>query len=83
MVPVGYVALRGSHSFHILDRKTIKEVEVGAWRTRITTPYTVIEVDTRPNMDALNSICEEEVQEVVRSQENSANLYPRLSDLPF
>lgn len=80
MIPVEYIALRGSHSFHILERKTIKEVEVGAKHTRIVTPYNVIEVETRRNINALNSLCDEEVFE---EQRTGAELYPRLSDLPF
>lgn len=84
MVPTDFVALRGTHSFHMVDRQTIKEVEVGVQHSRIITPYNVIEVENRYNVDALSSICEEPLPEMAYARQETQNtLYPRLSDLPF
>ncbi|MPR32705.1 hypothetical protein [Salmonirosea aquatica] len=83
MTQNGFIALRGLNSFHMVDRHIIKEVEVGAKHSRIVTPYHVIEVDTRSNMDTLSLLCEEAMQEVMTAQNSSRDLYPRLADLPF
>ncbi len=84
MVQTDFIALRGAHSFHLVDRQTIKEVEVGAQHARIVTPYTVIEVETRYNVAALSSLCEEPLPELgYGRQESKQPLYPRLTDLPF
>lgn len=79
----GFIALSGLHSFHMVDRHIIKEVEVGAKHSRIVTPYHVIEVETHPNADALSLLCEEAMGEVLRTQVPARDLYPRLADLPF
>ena len=79
----GFIALRGLHTFHMVDRYSIKEVEVGAKHSRIVTPYQVIEVETRPNADALSLLCEEAMDEVLNAPTSSRDLYPRLADLPF
>lgn len=79
----GFIALRGLNSFHMVDRHSIKEVEVGTKHSRIVTPYHVIEVETRSNVDALNLLCREAMQEVLEAQNSSRDLYPRLADLPF
>jgi hypothetical protein len=78
-----YVTLRGIHSFHMVDRHTIREVEVGARHTRIFTPFTIIEVENRYNQEVLNLLCKEPVQELSNGQEKKQRLYPRLADLPF
>lgn len=84
MVHLDFIALRGTHSFHIVDRQTIKEVEVGVQHTRVITSYNVIEVETRSNVDALSSLCEEPLPELGYGRQSSQqNLYPRLTDLPF
>jgi hypothetical protein len=79
----GFIALRGLHCFHMVDRHVIKEVEVGAKHSRIVTPYHVIEVETRPNAEALSTLCEEAVGELLNTPVSSRDLYPRLADLPF
>lgn len=79
----GFIALRGLHSFHMVDRHIIKEVEVGVKHSRIVTPYHVIEVETRSNADALSLLCEEAMQEVLTTHNPVRDLYPRLADLPF
>ena len=79
----GFIALRGLNSFHMVDRYSIREVEVGAKHSRIVTPYQVIEVETRPNADALSLLCEEAMDEVLNAPTSSRDLYPRLADLPF
>lgn len=79
----GFIALRGLNSFHMVDRYSIREVEVGAKHSRIVTPYQVIEVETRPNADALSFLCEEAMDEVLNAPTSSRDLYPRLADLPF
>jgi len=79
----GFIALRGLNSFHMVDRHIIKEVEVGTKHSRIVTPYHVIEVETRSNVEALSSLCEQAMQEVLTEQNPVRDLYPRLADLPF
>lgn len=84
MTNSGFIALRGQHSFHMVDRKSIKEVEVGARKTKIVTPYHTLEVETLYNMAALSSLCQEPLPESFRAEEEADNdLYPRLNDLPF
>ncbi|MBU1822642.1 MAG: hypothetical protein KKG00_14185 [Bacteroidetes bacterium] len=79
-----YIALRGVNSYHLVDRQAIREVEMGARHTRIITPYNVIEIENRYNVDALNSLCEEPVPEYAPGRRaNGRELYPRLTDLPF
>jgi hypothetical protein len=79
----GFIALRGLNSFHMVDRHIVREVEVGTRHSRIVTPYHVIEVETRTNMEALNLLCEGAVQEVMATSNPARDLYPRLADLPF
>ena len=84
MTNSGFIALRGQHSFHMVDRKSIKEVEMGERKTKIVTPYHTLEVETLYNMAALSSLCQEPLPEMFRAEEEIANdLYPRLNDLPF
>lgn len=84
MTNSGFIALRGQHSFHMVDRKIIKEVEMGEWKTKIVTPYHTLEVETLYNMAALSSLCQEPLPEMFRMEEEVDNdLYPRLNDLPF
>lgn len=88
MIDTGFIALRGLHALHMVDRHIIKEVEVGARHTRIMTPYHVIEVETRANVDALSTLCGEARQVILATdrqtgQKQGEDLYPRLADLPF
>ena len=79
----GFIALRGSNSFHMVDRRIIKEVEFGAKHSRIVTPFHTIEVETRPNANALSQLCEGALYEVLTTPNPAQDLYPRLADLPF
>ncbi len=78
----GFIALRGQHSLHMVDRKSIREVEVGEQRTKIVTPYHTLEVENIYNQLALKSLCEEPVGSYGEGKEES-EFYPRLNDLPF
>lgn len=78
----GFIALRGQHSFHMLDRNSIKEVEIGERRTKIVTPYHTLEVENIYNRLALRSLCEEAAEAYGEDNERS-EFYPRLNDLPF
>ena len=80
----GFIALQGQHSFHIVDRKSIKEVEMGERKTKIVTPYHTLEVETLYNLAALSSLCQEPLPAMFGAEDNAVNdLYPRLNDLPF
>ncbi|GHB76400.1 hypothetical protein [Persicitalea jodogahamensis] len=84
MINNGFIALRGQHSFHMVERKSIKEVEMGERKTKIVTPYHTLEVETLYNMAALSSLCQEPLPEMFQTEEDAASdLYPRLNDLPF
>ncbi len=78
----GFIALRGQHSFHMVDRKSIKEVEIGERRTKIVTPYHTLEVENIYNRLALKSLCEE-ATEAYGEENERLEFYPRLNDLPF
>ena len=84
MTNSGFIALRGQHSFHMVDRKSIKEVEMGERKTKIVTPYHTLEVETLYNMAALSSLCQEPLPQMFQvEEEEHHDLYPRLNDLPF
>lgn len=78
----GFIALRGQHSLHMVDRNSIKEVEIGERRTKIVTPYHTLEVENIYNRLALKSLCEEASVTYGEGGEKS-EFYPRLNDLPF
>ncbi|WP_373514420.1 hypothetical protein [Persicitalea sp.] len=84
MTNSGFIALRGQHSFHMVDRKSIKEVEIGERKTKVVTPYHTLEVETMYNALALRSLCEEPLPDMFVAKEDSGDeFYPRLNDLPF